>query len=291
MKQHPAVLIATLGTEAQVVTSAIDLLTRQLVQLNKVVILHTTAPGTPIEDCLQRLSQALQEETYANLEKELLPFTCQDNQLLADIQTPADAQDCFRLMYRQVLQAKRAGSCVHLQIAGGRKLESIYGMLTAQILFDNEDHLWYLHSSGEFLSSKRLHPQPGDQVALVPIPVILWNSISPAFCRLERIDDPFAALQSVEALQIKERLEACRVFVLGSLTPAEERVVRLLVLHGLSDQEIGDQLCLSPRTIEQHLRSAYVKSGDHWELDNMTRTQLVSLLNLYYTAEIGGKPS
>ena len=164
-------------------------------------------------------------------------------------------------------------------------------LVTAQILFDDQDQLWYLHSSGEFLTSKRMHPRPGDEVALVPIPVILWSRISPAFSRVHQTADPFTALKEVEALQIKEKMEICRAFVLGSLSTAEERAVRLLVLRGLSDQEIGERLCLSPRTVEQHLRSAYLKAADHWELENVTRTQLVSLLNIYYATEIRGNPA
>jgi hypothetical protein len=55
---------------------------------------------------------------------------------------------------------------VHLSIAGGRKTMAVFGMTAAQLLFDEHDRLWHLFSGGEFLVSKRLYPQPGDEVRL-----------------------------------------------------------------------------------------------------------------------------
>ena len=77
---------------------------------------------------------------------------------------------------------------------------------------------------------------------------------------------------------------------LGSLTPGERRVVRLLVQEGLSDVDIADRLSLSPRTVEQHLRTAYSKAAAHWDLMDVTRTHLIALLNLYFTLELRETP-
>lgn len=46
------------------------------------------------------------------------------------------------------------------------------------------------------------------------------------------------------------------------LSPAEDRVMRL-IYHGLSKEEIGDKLCLSPNTVKQHVKSAYCKLRVH----------------------------
>ena len=282
-----SIFIATLGSEPQVVTAALDLLMGKGEQINQVVVVHTTAPGTPVGAAVEALRQVANAYPapfdFQGITSEGLP--------LADVDSPAAGAAVFGALYSRIRGGKQMGLKVHLCIAGGRKTMALFGMAAAQLLFDDGDQLWHLFSSGEFLASKRLHPAPGDDVALVPIPVILWTRVSPAFDRLFQFEDPFAALHEVEALQIKEKFDACRAFVLGSLTRSEERVVRLLVLHGLSDQAIGEQLCLSPRTVEQHLRSAYTKAGEHWELDNLTRSNLISLLNLYYSVEIRGKPA
>lgn len=46
------------------------------------------------------------------------------------------------------------------------------------------------------------------------------------------------------------------------LSPAEQRVM-YLIYQGLSKEEVGDKLCLSPNTVKQHVRSAYCKLGVH----------------------------
>ncbi len=108
---------------------------------------------------------------------------------------------------------------------------------------------------------------------------------------LQEMNDPYEAADQVRKLQIAEKLTMARAFILGSLTASERRVVELLVVDGLSDAEIAERLVLSPRTVEQHLRSAYVKAAAHWELEGVNRTSLVTLLSLYYNLKITGKPA
>ncbi len=167
---------------------------------------------------------------------------------------------------------------------------ALYGLAAAQLLFDENDRLWHLFSAGDYLASKRLHPQPEDEAVLVPVPIILWNQFSPLASELIAIEDPYEALARVEALKLQEKRDSARTFILGSLTPAEQRVVEILVKEGLSDQEIAERLSLSPRTVEQHLRSAYSKAADHWETVDVNRAQLVGLLQYYYVTQLRENP-
>jgi DNA-binding CsgD family transcriptional regulator len=155
-------------------------------------------------------------------------------------------------------------------------------MAVAQMLFDEADCLWHLHSSGDFLHSKRLHPLPGDQAHLIAIPVVWWSPVSPALLELGDVEDPFRAVERLRLLRLDETMEQSRAFVLGSLSPAEERAVSLLVREGLSDAEIAGRLVISPRTVEHHLREAYRKAALHWGAGDINRAQLVALLNFYY---------
>lgn len=277
-----AVLIATLGTEPQVVTAACDLLTRQGENLGEVCVVHTVAPGSLLAQALVILRQAFDQAPYRGfISLQTCSLEDRAGRALADVETPDAARAAFQTLYQVVRQAKLNGKRVHLSIAGGRKSLAVFGMAAAQMLFDEKDCLWHLFSGGDFLASKRLHPQPGDDVHLIPIPVILWGRIAPALTDLAQVQDPFAAAERIRKLQLRERLEQARGFILGMLTPAERRVVSLLVKEGCADLELADRLSLSPRTVEQHLRAAYQKAADYWDTANINRTQLVALLSTY----------
>jgi CRISPR-associated Csx14 family protein len=271
-------LIATLGTKPQVVTTAADLLSREGYALGDVVVLHTTVPGGVIAGAVDRLRQEFASHpAYQALQLHLQPIPG-----LADVTSQAEAETAFRAMYQAVLAAKRAGQTVHLSIVGGRKVFAVYGMAAAQLLFDDDDCLWYVLVGGKFWADERLHPAPGDEARLVRVPVLRWGAISPVLTDLSQVDDPFEAAERQRALRLREQLDEARAFVLGSLSGAEQRVVELLVREGLSDNDIGQRLSLSPRTVEHHLREAYRKAAARWELPGVNRTQLVTLLNLYY---------
>jgi CRISPR-associated Csx14 family protein len=279
-----AVLIATLGTEPQVVTATLDLLLRKGEKVREVAVLHSVAPGTAIALAVDSLSEAFdQAPQYSSISLHLCPLLDSQGYPLPDVETPQAAAAAFRSLYSFVRDAKMDGSRVHLSIAGGRKTLAVYGMLVAQLLFDEQDNLWHLYSTGDFLASKRLHPQAGDEVHLIPIPTILWSQVSPAWMHLIGVDDPFEAVERVRRLQLNEKVEQARSFILGSLTPAERRAVELLVREGLGDNEIAGRLALSPRTVEQQLRSAYHKAAAHWELPDVNRASMVALLSLYYS--------
>lgn len=285
-----ATLIATLGTEPQVVTSAVDLLLKKSIVVSEVIIVHTSPESASIQNAINRLQDDFSRSVNANIIFRMMPLSDDEGHPLADVETPQAAHYAFKTLYQIIRSIKKEGQIVHLSIAGGRKTLALYGMAAAQLLFDEDDCLWYLFSSGDFLSSKRLHPTPEDEVSLVPIPVILWSQVSPLVSDLREIDDPFEAVKQVEALRLTEKRETARGFVYGVLTPAERKVVEVLVRDGLSDVEIAERLFLSPRTVEQHLRSAYVKAAAHWEMENVNRAQLVALLQYFYITKLRENP-
>ena len=278
----PACLVATLGTQPQVVTACATLLLRQGEALQEASVAYTSDPASAAAPAAQALRQAFAQPPYQDrLPLRMEAILSESGQPLYDVETPDAGRATFRCLFSLVRRAKQAGQRVHLCIAGGRKTMALYGMLAAQLLFDDDDRLWHLFSSGDFLESKRLQPLPGDQVHLIHIPVVLWSRISPVWLDLEQQEDPFEFLDRQRQRRLAERLEDAAGFLRGALTPAEVRVSELLATEGLSDAEIANRLGLSPRTVEQHLRSAYQKAAYHWELENVNRTILVSLLAFY----------
>jgi len=43
------------------------------------------------------------------------------------------------------------------------------------------------------------------------------------------------------------------------ITPRDQQVLRLV--QGCSNKEIASQLCISPRTVKQHLRTLFLRAG------------------------------
>lgn len=275
-------LLATLGSEAQVVTLTLDALLQRGEAVRRAIIIHTAPETEPIAGALARLLAELRSPHYPDpLQIETLALTGPRGPL-ADVDSVDGAQAAFTTLYRAVRAEKLAGRRVHLSIAGGRKTMAVFGMAVAQLLFDTDDRLSHLVSQGALLAEKRMHADPGDEPHLIEIPVLLWRAVSPVLVELSDIEDPFVAVERQRALRLQETLDEARAFVLGALSPAERRAVELLVRESLSDQELAARLALSPRTVEQHLRSAYRKAAAHWALPEVNRIQLVRLLSLYY---------
>jgi DNA-binding CsgD family transcriptional regulator len=206
---------------------------------------------------------------------------------LADITSPEEVQEAFREIYSQVRAAKLNDKKVHMLIAGGRRTLTVASMATAQMLFDDEDRLWHMASHPDLENSGSLHAQKGQWCRLIPIPVIPWGRLSPVFDVLQTVEDPFAAAQKLSDLRLHDQWDQARIFILTRLSAAEKNVVELLVRDGLSQNDIAESLTLSPRTVEQHLRSAYHKAREHWDLENDVRqAQLVRLLSIFFTNEI-----
>ena len=277
------VLIATLGTEPQVVTLALDLLRAKGYPIANVIVVHTV--GSVVQPALVQLA-----EEFSQLSAEAynpVPVKGPDGPI-EDIVTEADMAALLRTLYQVVLAEKRAGRLVHLSIAGGRKPMAVYGMVVAQLLFDEDDRLWHLLSEGWRPGDERvMHVRPGDKVWLVPVPVLRWSSVSPVMTELALREDPWEAIQAQRAMQRREDRQRKREFLERWLTPAEKDVTRLAV-EGLDNAAIAKRLGKAEKTVANQLTSVYAKlhewRGFRTDVP-VSRAVLVAEFAMYFALE------
>jgi CRISPR-associated Csx14 family protein len=263
------VLIATLGTQPQVVTLAVDLLAEDHgVSVDEVHVIHTAAKGH-IGEALEQLRETFGHNRYDGrrcLYHET-PILGPNGQAVHDIRTEEDAQGAFNTIYHTVLEQKRAGRRVHLSIAGGRNSMVVYGASTAQMLFDPGDRLWHILSTADFERTGLMHRRRRPDATLVPIPVLQWSAISPVLTALVREQDPFRAIAAQEQLVKRQADRERERFLREALTAAEWRVLGDYVTHGGTDREIARRLAISHRTVSTHLHRIYGKMRAFFNYD------------------------
>jgi len=258
---HRQVLVATLGTQPQVVTLAVDLLAKdEGIVVGEVYVIHTAAEGL-VGDALERLRAEFHGNRYRGRRCSFnpVPIVTPEGRPVRDVRTEEDANSAFQTIYRVVLEQRQTRKRVHLSIAGGRNSMVVYGAATAQILFDADDRLWHVLSSVEFEHTGMMHRRSHSDAALAPIPVLRWGTISPALTALVREQDPFRAIAAQEQLVERQADRQREEFLTQVLTPAEWRVVGDYVTHGGTDRDIARRLNVSFRTVSTHLGRVYDK--------------------------------
>lgn len=252
-------LIAPLGTEPQVVTLTLDALRHRGFAVARAIVLHTNPEVLPVKKALAALRA--EEEFYGAqsppVKFEFRPFK-EGSHFPRDIHSEEDAALVLRLLYREVAKAKRKGGCVHLSLAGGRKVITAMGMVAAQLLLGEEDHVWHLLSADRLHESRAMHSADPSAITLIPIPVLRWSLLPSTLHELLVWDDPYRAIQRQRELKEQEQLKLIKHFW-QMLTSTEREVVAVLVREGASNTVLARSLKRSPKTIANHLQNIYAK--------------------------------
>lgn len=252
-------LVATLGSEPQVVTIALDRLLAKGFRIDQVVVVYTAA--SVVQAAMARLAGEFDGAVYPGITLRTVPVTGQGG-VVEDFRIEEDVSALLGTLYREVRDAKRHGRTVHMCVSGGRKVMGIAGMVVAQLLFGPDDRVWHLMSEGwQPGSEKRMHLRPEDPVWLVPIPVLRWTDSAALLAALGDLDDPVEAIRRQEALARSEAMRRRREFVEHWLTRAEREVVAL-ACEGLDNAAIAARLHKSERTVANQLTQAYAKLGE-----------------------------
>ena len=273
-------LVATIGVEPQVVTLTLDALREQGFPIVCVCVLHPNERNPSIANAIQRLrkEQNFYRNLGANLRWLFIPIREGDH-YPEDFATERDVALLLRVIYKTVKDLKRRGYRIHLSIAGGRKVMTAMGMVVAQLLLDEHDHVWHLLSEGPLLQSKTMHAQKSDKVALVPVPVLRWSLLPSTVQDILLWDDPYRAIERQRQLQQHQRWQLLNSFW-QKLTPAEREVVRALVQHGGKAEVLAKRLNRSPKTVRNQLQSVYEKYRDHFDLPADTKVRELLIADL-----------
>ncbi|MDW8318519.1 MAG: CRISPR-associated ring nuclease [Anaerolineae bacterium] len=297
---RPAALVATLGTQPQVVTIALDLLLRRGERVDEVVVIHTSSPQPGrANDSMRACLAALEREfpgraLYGHLQRPCryrLVGLVVGGRAIEDVRNEAEARAAMAAIFHEVQVLKKRGLVVHLSIAGGRKSMAVYGMATAQLLFDSDDRLWHVFSSPAFEASGAMHPQGPNDADLVRIPVLPISTVFPGMVSLLTSPDPLAILDNKLLLMDLEGRRQRETF-LRQLTDAERRLVDALMtplaLHGRppDDRELARKLIVAPHTITKRFSDIYAKLRAHIgvleEEERVDRSTLIYYLAPYY---------
>lgn len=283
MRTQAGLLIATLGTKPQVVTSTLDLMLARHIMLSEVWVVYPESPD--LVEARQVLRDGFaQHEPYRSLRYRELALQGPERPV-PDPDSEADVQEVFRGLYALIRRAKLEDPVrpIHLSIVGGRKVLGIFAVSAAQLLFGEDDRLWYTSANRSAAAQDQLH-LAGQGVQLVPVPVLRWGHASPLFMDAFDVADPFELFERQRNRLLAEQLEQARAYVLGLLTPSEREVVALLVREGVSTAMIAERTGKAAKTVENQLSTAFDKAAMHWGMDSVSRAQLVALLNLYFIA-------
>ena len=129
-KSRRDVLVATLGSEPQVITYTLDILIAEH-PIDEVIIIHTDHPA------INRNIDILCEEfdrTYPNVVLRPIPIINSYGRV-KDFLTQEDLRGLLRTLYIEIRRVRQANRRVHMCISGGRKVMAVVAMSVAQLLF------------------------------------------------------------------------------------------------------------------------------------------------------------
>jgi len=249
-----AVLIATLGSEPQVVTLLLDALLERGIPIQRVEVLHTRADGAILQ-ALERLQHTFLEERHYPKILFVPQLLMGSHAPLDDVTTPDEIDAAFRQVYFYLRQHKQANRQIHLGIAGGRKTMTVFALAAAQWVLGSEDAIWHLISPASLVVSKAMHADPDHPIQIIQVPLV------------------YVPPDSAKA-------QAQRF--LDQLTPAERELAYLLLREGVSNAQLASRLSKSPSTIANQLTTLYRKFGEFYHLPTSPdRALFVALLSRY----------
>jgi CRISPR-associated protein Csx14 len=276
--QQQQILITTLSSEPQGVTRVLDWLLAQGYPIGEVVVVHTT--GAVIQPALAAVASEFASGFYPGIRYRHVVLTGAAGPV-ADIRSADDTAALLQTLYQVMRRARRSNRPIHLSITSGRKTMAVYGMVAAQLLFTEQDHVWHMMAIDESgVIDKRLHAGSDEMMEMVEVPVLRWADAATAAALLE-MNDPWAALQRQRALTQGDEARRVKEFLERWLTKRERELTLLLVRTGLDNAGLARQLGKREQTVANQLTAVY-RRFEEWRGfssgSSGTRARLVAVL-------------
>lgn len=255
-----AALVATLGTESQVITLLLDALLEQGHDIRRVIALHTDRNNPVITSAIERLETEFQDKNIYSrrIAYESRVFVDAEGPMV-DIVTEEDIDEAYTQIYQLLQRLKREQIQIHLCISGGRKTMSVVAMAAAQPHFDQSDRLWHVISSDELVKSRAMHTNDSDALQLVRVPFHNWQS-NPQEDAAERA-----------------RVERA----ITELTDRQRQIVKMFVSEGWTTREVANHFDISPKTVSEHLYQAYPRLEAKLQMGVINRMSMIAALGKY----------
>lgn len=240
------IFLATLGQRPEAITVALDVLQAQY-PIGRVVIIHTNPTLSDISRAYSVL-RAVMERDYPQMPVDWREIRLADNRPLTDIDDEYTGGSYFQGVYNALIDYREMG-VLHLLVAGGRKVMSIYATLAAALVFRGRDYLWSVHSPSELVDREgqfHIPPLMRDRVRLVRLPL-----------------RPIRAWQEGPPIDLEDFLQRqwdVRADFLSRLTPQQRAVALAVERHPhASNDELAKVLGKAERTVENQLSAVYGK--------------------------------
>jgi CRISPR-associated protein Csx14 len=263
---NESVLICTLGGQPQVVTFALDWLTRRGERLNDIFVFHLSPADGRVDHSLRCLHRAFDARTHRF---RAIPIKYGPH-LLPAIRTEAEAEAVRQAVFTLVTSLKQAERTLHFCIAGGPRMMGLMALSAASLFCGHADKVWHMHTEPEFRAAANegavMHDESGERVRLVPVPIVPWASYLPPFMR----PSP-AELMNVQTawMDQQERQHCQRVW--ANLKEGRAGEVLRAFAAGQRPEQVAAALHISPKTVSSYntrilaeCRTAWGLPDDHY---------------------------
>ena len=272
MPDHPHVLVATLGGQPQTVTFTLDLLLRRGFPISEVIVLHPKATSpSRLYHSLLRLSGEFTGNAYPEA-RQPIHFHSRvlelDGKPIDDIIDDAHADGTLNTIHRLLGDLKRQGYHIHLSVTGGRRLMSLLAISVASLNFDRHDHIWHIYTpeclKDQAKDGNIMHIPPDSGVKLLQGQFIALGAY------IYNPGQSFRTVQEEQRSQMEAQERACCAEVARKATPAQLKVLQAFA-RGLRSQQVADELCIAPVTVNTHKTVLLSLCHNAWNIPHEER--------------------